>query len=139
MPKGGQVFDPPCNGHAAGIPFRSLIAHRTAIGLLPYWQTRDSSITLYCGNAVEVLRRLPARSVHCVVTSPPYWGFRDYGHEDQLGSESTADEFIGNLVTVFTELRRVLRNDGTLWLNMGDSYGVGQGDTGVFTQGRTDG
>ncbi len=61
-------------------------------------------------------------TVQCVVTSPPYWGLRDYGVEGQIGLEPTLEEYITSLVTVFREVRRVLRNDGTLWLNLGDSY-----------------
>ncbi len=74
------------------------------------------------GDCREVLRTLPECSVHCCVTSPPYWGLRDYGVDGQLGSESTPDEFLSTMVDVFREVRRVLRDDGTLWLNMGDGY-----------------
>src|SRR5574343_992618 len=67
---------------------------------------------------------LPIRgkSVQCVVTSPPYWGLRDYGVEGQLGLEKTPDEYVANMVAVFREVRRVLKDDGVLWLNLGDSY-----------------
>ncbi|MEL6220239.1 MAG: site-specific DNA-methyltransferase, partial [Pseudomonadota bacterium] len=64
----------------------------------------------------------PDQSVHCVVTSPPYFGLRDYGVDGQIGLEASPAEFIGNLVEVFREVRRVLRDDGTCWVNMGDSY-----------------
>ena len=75
------------------------------------------------GDCREVLRDLPAESVHCVVTSPPYWGLRSYGgDEGMIGLERTFDEHLGNLVAVFREVRRVLRDDGTLWLNYGDAY-----------------
>jgi len=77
---------------------------------------------IICGDALTVLRTLPASSVHCCVTSPPYWGLRDYGVEGQLGLEKTPEEYVGKLVDVFREVRRVLRDDGTLWLNLGDSY-----------------
>lgn len=70
------------------------------------------------------LRELPDESVHCCVTSPPYWGLRDYGHEDQIGLEPSPTEYISKLVAVFAEVNRVLRNDGTLWLNLGDSFGT---------------
>ena len=74
------------------------------------------------------LRALPDESVHCCVTSPPYWGLRDYGVEGQLGLEETPEQYVNNLVEVFREVRRVLREDGTLWLNLGDSYaGSGKG------------
>ena len=80
-------------------------------------------ITLLLGDAATVLRELPERSAQCVVTSPPYWGLRDYGIGEQLGLEATPDEYVAKMVTVFREVRRVLRDDGTLWLNLGDSYG----------------
>jgi len=79
------------------------------------------------GDAREALPAVPAESVQCVVTSPPYWGLRDYGVEGQLGLESTPEEYVANLVAVFREIRRVLRKDGTVWLNLGDSYVSGQG------------
>ena len=74
------------------------------------------------GDALEILRTLEAKSVQTCVTSPPYWGLRDYGVGGQLGLEKTPQEFVGNLVSVFREVRRVLKDDGTLWLNLGDSY-----------------
>jgi DNA modification methylase len=77
-----------------------------------------------CIEAMDLV--LPDESVHCCVTSPPYFGLRDYGVEGQIGRESTPDEFVAALVVVFREVHRVLRNDGTLWLNLGDSYGAGK-------------
>lgn len=74
------------------------------------------------GDCLSVLRVLPDRSVHCCVTSPPYWGLRDYGVLGQLGLEPTPAEYVNRLVEIFQEVRRVLRDDGTLWLNLGDSY-----------------
>lgn len=74
------------------------------------------------GDVRERLAEMPAESVHAVVTSPPYWGLRDYGTDGQLGLEETLAEYLANQVAVFAEVRRVLRKDGTLWLNMGDSY-----------------
>lgn len=74
------------------------------------------------GDANEVLQGLPEDSVHCCVTSPPYWGLRDYEHEDQVGLEDSLEEYVANLVRVFREVRRVLRPDGTVWLNLGDNY-----------------
>jgi DNA modification methylase len=68
------------------------------------------------------MKSLPDASVNCCVTSPPYWGLRDYGHADQIGLERTPEEYVGVMVQVFREVRRVLRKDGTLWLNLGDSY-----------------
>lgn len=80
------------------------------------------------GNCLETLSTLPDNSVHTCITSPPYWGLRDYGHDDQLGLEPTPEEYVQNLVEVFREVRRVLRDDGTLWLNIGDTYVSNQGD-----------
>jgi DNA modification methylase len=138
---------------------------------------QDDWLTLYGGDNREVLRTLPDESVQCVVTSPPYWGLRDYGtaswdggdpacdhsvggqvqdgkapgaittgqrpgvdssrcrkcgairQDRQLGLEQTPEEYVANMVDVFREVRRVLRKDGTLWLNLGDSYGTGSGPT----------
>ena len=81
-----------------------------------------SEYTLHLGDCLESLRALPAESVHCCVTSPPYYGLRDYGVAGQIGLEETPAEFIARLVEVFREVRRVLRKDGTCWVNMGDSY-----------------
>jgi DNA modification methylase len=80
------------------------------------------------GDVREKLKELPDQSVHCVVTSPPYWGLRDYGEDGQIGMEDTPEQFVANMVEVFREVWRVLRDDGTLWLNLGDSYaGSGKG------------
>jgi len=78
--------------------------------------------TLHQGEVLDILRTLPDESVNCCVTSPPYWGLRDYGHSDQLGLERTPEEYVARMVEIFREVRRVLRKDGTLWLNLGDSY-----------------
>ena len=83
------------------------------------------------GDCLEVMRQLPDASVHCCVTSPPYWGLRDYGVDGQLGLEKTPEEYTQRMVEVFREVRRILRNDGTLWLNLGDSYGKGKQLAGV--------
>ena len=83
------------------------------------------SIYLRLGDCRDVLPTLPDQSVHCCVTSPPYFGLRDYGHPDQIGLEPTPDEYVDRLVAVFREVRRVLQDDGTLWLNLGDSYAQG--------------
>ena len=86
------------------------------------------SVRILVGGCMERLQEIPDGSVHCCVTSPPYWGLRDYQEDDQLGLEPTPEEYVANMVGVFREVRRVLRNDGTLWLNLGDSYnGVGRG------------
>lgn len=77
---------------------------------------------IYNENCLTGLKKLPDNSIDCCVTSPPYFGLRDYGTDEQIGLEPTPDEFVAALVAVFQEVRRVLRNDGTLWLNLGDSY-----------------
>src|SRR5215475_5964985 len=79
-------------------------------------------IRMLTGDCRALLRTLPDESVHCVVTSPPYWGLRDYGIAGQLGMEDSLGEYVDTMVAVFREVRRVLRKDGTLWLNLGDSY-----------------
>jgi len=84
-----------------------------------------SDASVHIGNVFDILPTLPAGSVNCVVTSPPYWGLRDYGNDGQLGLEATPEEYVANLVAVFREVRRVLAGDGTLWLNLGDSYAGG--------------
>jgi DNA modification methylase len=80
------------------------------------------TVQILKGDCREVLRTLPDESVHCIVTSPPYFGLRDYGVAGQIGLEATPEAFTAELVRVFAELRRVLRKDGTAWLNLGDSY-----------------
>ena len=77
---------------------------------------------IYQGNCIEVLKDMPDESIDCVCTSPPYWGLRDYQEEEQLGLEETPEEFVANLVKVFSEVKRVLKKEGTVWLNLGDSY-----------------
>ena len=74
------------------------------------------------GNVLDRIKDLQDNSIQCVVTSPPYWGLRDYGVDGQLGLEESPEEFVNNLVNVFREVRRVLKDDGTVWLNLGDSY-----------------
>ena len=74
------------------------------------------------GDCRELLRQLPDESVQCVVTSPPYWGLRDYGVSGQMGLEPSPKEYVAQMVEVFREVRRVLKPDGTVWLNLGDSY-----------------
>jgi len=80
------------------------------------------NVEIFHGDCRETLKTLPDASVHCCVTSPPYFGLRDYGHDGQIGLEQTPTEFVEQLVSVFREVKRVLRDDGTLWLNLGDSY-----------------
>ena len=80
---------------------------------------------LFEGDAFHVLQRIPSESVQCVVTSPPYWGLRDYGIEGQIGLEPTLPQFLNRLVAIFAEIKRVLKSDGLLWLNIGDGYTSG--------------
>lgn len=84
-----------------------------------------SESVLFEGDALQVLNTLPSQAVQCVVTSPPYWGLRDYGIEGQIGLEATLPQFINRLVAVFAEVRRVLKDDGVMWLNIGDGYTSG--------------
>lgn len=85
------------------------------------------TIRILEGDCRDVLRTMPEASAHCCVTSPPYFGLRDYGVDGQMGLEPTPDEYIAGMVAVFSEVRRVLRDDGTLWLNIGDSYATNGG------------
>ena len=89
------------------------------------------TVSILVGDCVEQMKLLPDASAQTCVTSPPYFGLRDYGVDGQIGLEPTPDEFVAALVAVFRGVRRVLRDDGTLWLNLGDSYGSKGGD--IFT------
>ncbi len=83
---------------------------------------------IYQGDSLEVLKTLPDKSIHMCMTSPPYWALRDYGVNEQLGLEGTFDEYINKLCDIFDEVKRVLRDDGTCWVNLGDTYyGSGAG------------
>ena len=99
--------------------------------------------TIINRDALYALRELPEESVHCCVTSPPYYALRDYGLDMQIGREDTPEQYIDRLTEVFRELRRVLRSDGTLWLNIADTYcgtgnkGYGEWDAGVCRCRRT--
>lgn len=90
-----------------------------------YADMAESASVIMQGDAVAGLQRLPSESVQCVVTSPPYWGLRDYQQPGQIGLEQTLEQFVDRLVTVFAEVRRVLKDDGVLWLNIGDGYTSG--------------
>ena len=81
------------------------------------------------GDAMSVLKTIPSESVQCVVTSPPYYGLRDYGVDGQIGLEDTPQQYVNNLAGVFDEVKRVLKSDGTLWVNIGDSYAAQRGGT----------
>jgi DNA modification methylase len=102
--------------------------------LTPYLS--DPDVTLYAGDALDVLRQLPSESVHMCCTSPPFYGLRDYGVAGQIGLEDTPELWVSRLVEVFREVRRVLRADGTLWLEVGDSYA---GSWGAQSRGNTTG
>ena len=78
--------------------------------------------TILVGDVIKNLKKIPEKSVQTLVTSPPYWGLRDYGKSEQIGLEPTVDEYVQHLVDVFKEVKRVLKDDGTIWLNLGDSY-----------------
>jgi len=80
---------------------------------------------IYNESCLTGLAKLPEKSVQCCVTSPPYYGLRDYGHPDQFGLEETPEAYVANMIQVFREVRRVLKDDGVLWLNLGDSYAGG--------------
>ena len=88
--------------------------------------------TIINRDALCALRELPAESVHCCVTSPPYYALRDYGMDAQIGREDTPEQYIARLAEVFRELKRVLRPDGTFWLNIADTY-CGTGSKGAYT------
>lgn len=102
------------------LPDHDDIAHIEA--LEPLRLTRSA---LFEGNALTVLQALPSESVRCVITSPPYWGLRDYGIKGQIGLEPSLPQFLNQLTRIFSEVKRVLTPDGTLWLNIGDSYTSG--------------
>jgi DNA modification methylase len=85
----------------------------------------DPDLTVYRGDVLDVLTELDPGSVDCVVTSPPYWGLRDYGEPGQIGLEPTPAEYVAKLVDVFRAVRRVLSDEGTVWLNLGDTYASG--------------
>jgi DNA modification methylase len=97
---------------------------------------QTDNVTVYQGDNRETIKQIPASSVGCVVTSPPYFGLRDYGVEGQAGRENTLDGYVDNLVAVFREVRRVLRDDGVVWLNLGDSYSGSWGNYGGGNRGQ---
>ena len=84
-----------------------------------------SNVNIHTGNCLDILPTMEAGSVNCCVTSPPYFGLRDYGNDEQIGLEETPEAFVESMVNVFREVKRVLADDGTLWLNLGDSYSSG--------------
>lgn len=92
------------------------------------------TVRIIRGDCRDVLRELPPASVHCCVTSPPYYGLRDYGVDGQIGLEATPDAYIARMVDVFRAVRRVLKDDGTCWLNIGDSYAANRGGSSMPAQ-----
>jgi len=86
---------------------------------------RQNDFQIIVGDSRKVLAKLPRNTFQCAITSPPYWGLRDYGIEGQIGAEMAMEDYISHLVDVFREVNRALRDDGTLWLNIGDSYTSG--------------
>lgn len=98
--------------------------------------TDTNGIKIFHGDVIDGLREMDEQSVNCCVTSPPYWGLRDYGVDGQIGVEETPEEFIERMVEVFREVKRVLRDDGTLWLNIGDSYCAANSGNNGFNDGR---
>jgi DNA modification methylase len=95
---------------------------RAAIPTLFQDASDSGQSQILTGDCLKVLPTLPAASVQCCVTSPPYWGLRDYNHPGQIGAELSPEIYVANLVAIFREVRRVLRTDGTFWLNVGDGY-----------------
>ena len=87
--------------------------------------TKRSPITVLNGDTREIIKCLPDNTFQCAITSPPYWGVRDYGIEGQIGAEPNLDDYIADLVEIFSEVRRVLKDDGTFWLNIGNTYTSG--------------
>ena len=106
-----------------------------AAGGISEWPDLMDIDTILHGDSLEMLRGLPDGCVQCCITSPPYWGLRDYGVEGQLGLEPTPEEYVSKMVEIFAEVRRVLRDDGTLWLNLGDSYNGSGGAGGDYNKG----
>ena len=82
----------------------------------------SGDVEILIGDSQEVLPKLACQSIQCCITSPPYWGLRDYDHEAQIGAEDSPEDYVRQLVAIFREVRRVLSDNGTLWLNVGDGY-----------------
>jgi site-specific DNA-methyltransferase (adenine-specific)/site-specific DNA-methyltransferase (cytosine-N4-specific) len=91
----------------------------------PHQFKMKDNVEILIGDSRKMLAGIPGGQFQCCITSPPYWGLRDYGIEGQIGAETTLESYLRDLVGIFSEVRRVLRDDGTLWLNIGDSYTSG--------------
>lgn len=91
-------------------------------------------LTILIGDVIEQLAMIPDRSVQCCVSSPPYWGLRDYGVAGQIGLEKTPEQYVEKMVAVFRQVRRVLRDDGTIWVNLGDCYNAYNGGSGTTSK-----
>lgn len=89
------------------------------------WPSEKNPLLVLHGDVREIVNNLPDNSVQCVVTSPPYWGVRDYGTEGQIGAETDLLEYVETLTKIFHDIRRVLKPDGTFWLNIGNTYTSG--------------
>ncbi|WP_329065514.1 DNA-methyltransferase [Amycolatopsis sp. NBC_01480] len=122
-----RTFIAPCRRREDAAP--SISDPGTESGELPeHMGLTAKAVTLCVGDAAEVVAGMPAGSVDCVVTSPPYWGLRDYGIEGQHGAESTVGRYVARLTGLFDEVHRVLSPGGTVWLNLGDSFGGSWGN-----------
>lgn len=122
-PLNGDYCGPVCDELTALDAAESSPPNTREEAMKPYYQ--DEAVTLFHGDALDVLRSMPDQSVDCCVTSPPYFGLRDYGEEGQYGSEASPAEYVETMRALFAEVRRVLADEGTLWLNLGDSYAAG--------------
>ena len=100
-----------------------MVSHCTKIPL-PFLDDPPKSV-IYCSDALNILNQFPDESIQMGVTSPPYWGLRDYKEENQLGSEENVDDYVKNLSSILSQVKRVLKNDGLFWLNIGDCYTSG--------------
>lgn len=104
----------------------NIVSSSTTTPRQPFdWPTEEEPLVVLHGDTRDIIRRLPDNSFQCVVTSPPYWGVRDYGVHGQIGAEAELDAYLDTLVAIFREVRRVLKPNGTFWLNIGNTYTSG--------------
>ena len=97
------------------------VARQPKAGAEPDLYFSEDGVSVFLADAREKLQDFPDDSFQCCVTSPPYWGLRDYDHPGQIGAEAKLDDYIADLVKIFREVRRTLKDDGTFWLNIGDA------------------